>query len=221
MRFIIREQEYEKLIAAGRLTYRAAGKATGALERWRLTQAIDGFWVMRVDLDRRETTAASSTLFHLLLDPHRRPERLKVRHFSGAADDDVDVLIEDGILSVRRTYDGQSAEEEMSLPAGFGLLMPAIIGLALFVDGNQDQRSVEAIALDEGRNFMPTLRSYELTPLPEEELTVTGQRIAVRPYLIRGSGMDVKLWLDDHGLPVRLDDSDDSRAIEDRYVRHR
>lgn len=221
MRFIIREQEYERLIAAGRLIYRASGKETGTVERWRLTQAIDGFWVMRVDLDQRETTVASSTLFHLLLDPRRRPERLKLRHFSQDVDDEVDVLIENGSLTVRRTYDGQSAEDEMSLPPGFGLLMPAVVGLALFVDGSQGQRSVEAIALDESNNFVPCLKSLDLMSLPEEELTVTGQRIAVRPYLIRGSGIDVKLWIDDRGLPVRLNDSDGRQVIEDRYVRHR
>lgn len=216
MRFIIREQDYEQLIAAGRLTYRS-----GAVEHWRLTEAVAGFRVMRVDFDRRDTAVASSTLMHLLMDPDGRPERLKLRHFAPDNPADVDVLVDSGSLSVSRDCNDDVTRDELILPPGFGLLMPATIGLALFVWSSRSQSCASAIDLDEQRCFAPVLTSIELEPLAEEDLTVTGQLVAVRPYLIRRNEMDYTIWLDEQGLPVRLEAEDGLRAIEDRYVRHR
>ena len=75
--------------------------------------------------------------------------------------------------------------------------------------------------LDETRQYAPLSTSVEIDPQDEEEMTVTGQLVAVRSYLIRHNGAKCKIWLDDHGLPVRLDDKDGSLAVERRYVRQR
>jgi hypothetical protein len=220
MRFVIREQEYETLLAAGLLSYRSAGAETGAVERWRLTQAVDGYGVMRIDLDRRDTVEDSSTLLHLLLNPDGRPERLKLRRFSAQQSPiDVDVLIDAGSLSMSRNCDGEIRQDEMSLPPGFALLMPATIGLAMFVHGNQGRRSATAIALDENRSFAPLRAEVEINQGDEEEIVVTGQTATVRPYLIRRNGVENTIWLDDYGLPVRFDDEDGTKAVEVRYVR--
>ena len=216
MRFVIREQDYEQLIAAGRLRYRS-----GAIERWRLTEAVDGFLVMRVDYDRRETAAASSTLMHLLLNPDGRPERLKLRHFAPDNSVDVDVLIDGSVLSVSRNCNEDVTQQELNLPAGFGLLMPATIGLALLVWSSRIHSRALAIELDEQRCFAPHNSSIELQALGEENLTVTGQLVAVRPYLIRRNGTECTIWLDEHGLPVRLEAENGLQVIEDQYVRHR
>ena len=109
----------------------------------------------------------------------------------------------------------------MRRPAGYGLLLPAAVGLGLFVHGNPNQRAADAIGLDETRRYAPFSTFVEIDPLDEEEMTVTGQVVAVRPYLIRRNGTTCKIWLDAHGLPVRLDDEDGERAVEDRYVRQR
>ena len=221
MRFIIREQEYEKLVAAGRLRYLAAGIETGAVETYRLTQAVEGYSVIRIDLDRRETADASSTLFHLLLDPGGRPERLKLRYFAPADSFGADVLVDDESYSVSRTSKENVVQDEMRRPPGYGLLMPVAVGLGLFVHGNPGQRSAAAISLDETRRYAPFSPSVEIDPLDEEEMTVTGQLVTVRPYLIHHNGANCKIWLDGHGLPVRLDDEDGLQAVEDRYVRQR
>ena len=149
MRFVIREQDYEQLIAAGRLRYRS-----GAIERWRLTEAVDGFLVMRVDYDRRETAAASSTLMHLLLNPDGRPERLKLRHFAPDNSVDVDVLIDGSVLSVSRNCNEDVTQQELNLPAGFGLLMPATIGLALLVWSSRIHSRALAIELEENGRIL-------------------------------------------------------------------
>jgi hypothetical protein len=227
MRFIIREQDYEQLVAAGRLRYRS-----GAHEHWRLTEAIDGFRVLRVDLDRRETTAASTTLMHLLLDPNGRPERLKLRHFAPAnshhessdesADGsvDVDVLVDGSTLTVSRSRKDKVTQDEYILPPGFGLLMPSTVGLALFVWGSRGQGRAQAIELDQRRCYAPANTMLELDAMDKETLTVTGQLVAVRPYLIRRDGVNSTTWLDEIGLPMRLEAENGRQAIEDRYVRH-
>ena len=53
MRFIVKEQDYEKPIGAGLMRYELDGVPTGAVEHWRLTEATEGYEVLRVDLDAR------------------------------------------------------------------------------------------------------------------------------------------------------------------------
>ena len=50
MRFIIHEQGYERLVAAGQLRYARDGEATGTRELWRLTMAVAGYQFLRVGL---------------------------------------------------------------------------------------------------------------------------------------------------------------------------
>ena len=215
MRFIIREQEYERLLAAGRLNYRS-----GVLESWRLTAAVDGFRVLRIDLDRRSSAASGSTLVHMLLDSNDRLERLKLRDFSLDASATVDILAEGNLLIISRNCKGGVVRDEFTLPSGFGLLLPTGIGLALFVRSCKEESVASALSLDVEQCYAPSLTSVEINPLDEEKLTVTGQTLAVRPYLIRQDEMRRTIWLDEYGLPVRLDDHQGRQAIEDRYVRH-
>ena len=160
MRFIIREQEYERLVAAGRLSYLSAGVETGAVESYRLTQAVDGFNVMRIDLDRRETIGAGSTLLHLLLDPEGQPERLKLRHYSPGHSTVADVLVENESLGVSRTSKEAVVQDEMRRPPGFGLLMPTSVGLGLLVHGNPGRRHAEAAGLGEVPRATRHLRRF-------------------------------------------------------------
>ncbi len=60
MRFIVHEQAYEKPIAAGQLRYERDGRATGAIESWRLTRAVEGYEILRVDLDARTAESGHS-----------------------------------------------------------------------------------------------------------------------------------------------------------------
>ncbi len=79
MRFIIRELPYERPLLAGRLRYERDGVPTGAVESWRLTQALDDYRFLRVDLDAREAPSGRSSLFHVTLNPAGRPEQIKYR----------------------------------------------------------------------------------------------------------------------------------------------
>jgi hypothetical protein len=216
MRFIIREQEYEKLLASGRLKYRS-----GALESWRLTEAVDGYRVMRIDLDWRDAGKAISRLFHLLLDPDGRLERAKVREFSPDDELIVDILPDGDSFSVSRAGAQGVAHDLVARPDDFGLILPSLIGLALFVRHAKDKQESRAILLDPALQMAPRQVTVEIDVLEEERFAVTGQTVAVRPYLISQNGTLQTVWLDKYGLPVRVDDERGLRALEDRYVRHR
>lgn len=79
MRFIIHEMPYERPLLAGRLRYERDGVPTGAVELWRITNAVDGYRFLRVDLDAREAESGRSSLYHVTLNPAGRPEQLKFR----------------------------------------------------------------------------------------------------------------------------------------------
>jgi hypothetical protein len=216
MRFIIREQEYEQLVAAGRLTYRS-----GTLESYRLTEAAEGFQVMRVDLDRRSSDTEDSLLIHILLDSSQHLERLKMRELSPDNSVNVDALAGVGLLSISREDQHGVEYSELEQPLGFGLLLPGFIGLGLVLNYSEKGSVTSLIALDIEKNYKPTMVSMEIDKLNEESLAVTGQKLAVRPYLIRLKQATYTIWLDRHGIPVRVDDEVGTLALEDRYVRHR
>lgn len=215
MRFIIREQEYEKLLAAGRLKYRS-----GAFESWRLTEAIDGYTIMRIDLDRRDTGSASTTLIHLLLDAGGRLERTKLRHYSPHSDISVDALVDRDSLSISRSAASDLSQDEFDLPRGFGLMLPGVVGMALLVRSVRAEKQLAMIVLDPAQRYAPRRASMEISAMAEETFVVTGQTVAVRPYLIRHDETNQKIWLDSYGLPVRIDDEEGLKAVKDRYVRH-
>jgi hypothetical protein len=216
MRFIIREQEYEKLLAAGRLKYRS-----GDLESWRLTEAVEDYKVMRIDLDRRDADASHSTLLHLLLDPDGRCERAKLRDFSAVSDMSIDVLVDHESVSVSRASSEGVIHDDFERPSGFGLLLPGQIGLALFVGDAACTLESPAIQLDSSRRFAPHQVAMKIEALAEERLAVMGQDMVVRPFLISHGDTQQTIWLDKHGLPMRVDDREGLYAKEDRYVRHR
>jgi len=216
MRFIIREQEYEQLIASGRLAYQS-----GALESYRLTEAVDGFLVIRVDLDWRGSGIDDSLLVHMLLDSNQQLVRLKLRELSPDNPVNLDVLAGDGLYSFSREDRHGVEYSELQMPPGFGLLLPGFIGLGLVVNFTEEIGVTSLIELDTEKDYKPVLATMAIDKFDEESLAVTGQTLAVRPYLIRLGQATYTIWLDKHGLPVRVDDESGTLAVEDRHVRHR
>ena len=84
MRFLLREQAYEKPMAAGKLRYESSAGPTGAVEAWRLSAVEGDYRFLRVDLDAREAASGNSYIFHLTLNGQNRPERLQFRLWSAA-----------------------------------------------------------------------------------------------------------------------------------------
>ena len=94
MRFIIHELPYEKPVAAGRFRYEQNSQATGAVEHWRLTTAVDDYHFVRVDLDARAATSGHTYLYHLVLNPAGRPERLHYRFWTTGVEVTGNILLD-------------------------------------------------------------------------------------------------------------------------------
>jgi hypothetical protein len=127
MRFLLKEQPYEKRLAAGELRYEQDGRPTGAIEYWRHTHAHDGYHFWRVDLDGR-ASSGDTFLYNLLLDPHGRPADLRWRFYNGDGRAEGQILFEAGQLTAVRTVNGQRFEQEVP-PAPF--FFPSVAGLWL------------------------------------------------------------------------------------------
>lgn len=130
MRFIVQEQPYEKPIAAGLFRFERDGTPTGALEHWRLTSAVDGYQVLRVDLDARSAASGHSYLYHLVRQVDGTPERLGYRFWRSGFQLEGTVLFDKAGAHNRRVVNGRSSEQTVaSDPNRFWF--PSVIGLGL------------------------------------------------------------------------------------------
>ena len=132
MRFIIREQPYEKPIMAGEYRYELDGQPTGAVETWRLTAAAEGYRFLRVDLDARAAASGHTYLYHALVAADGRVERLQYRFWTqvaGGLQVTGDVVLESDSVSATRTVNGKTFEQVLDLPKGYRFWFPSVAGL--------------------------------------------------------------------------------------------
>ena len=131
MRYLLKEQPYERPLAAGTLVYERESGVPSVLEHWRLTEALDGYRFFRIDLDERAVTGRS-LLFHLLLNEQNRVENLRFRLFSPRQRGEGQVIIEKEMVTVVRTVDDKHFEDELPGMSGeFPLFVPTAAGLSL------------------------------------------------------------------------------------------
>lgn len=219
MRFIIREQDYEKLVAAGKFRLEMNGLPTGATESWRITRLNEGYGWLRVDVDRRKTSENSSTLYHLAFSSVWRPERLKFRHFVDSFEIVGDLQFDEETISLYRDMNGQRIESEEKIPAGYRFYLPAIIGWAL-LPATADDGECWIFSLDRNREFNLTRHQVEIRREERGVVAVTGQDVAAQRYSIDWGTEIQYLWLDDFGLPVLSEREDGFRAVETQYIRY-
>lgn len=219
MRFIIREQEYEKLVAAGKFRYEMQGKMTGATESWRLTHLSKDYRLLRVDLDQRKTADKSSTLYHLALGSDWRPERLKFRHFSGLAEIAGDLLFDEEAVNLYRDINDRRLEDEEKMPGDYRFWFPSVIGYTLLFD-EPVTTNFQTLTMDQKKDFDLIRRQAELERYGREVVEVTGRKVPALRYMVAWNSEKVQLWLDDHGLPILLEQKDGFRAIESQYIRY-
>ncbi len=223
MRFIVHEQAYEQPIAAGRLRYERDGRATGAVESWRLTQAVAGYEVLRVDLDARAAESGHSYLYHLVRRADGEPEAASGRAVGTAArlsyrfwGDDLMVegtlLLEDTAVTNTRTVNGQTSTEDVELEPGYGFWFPSSIGLGLlagFAGGT-------AVTLESVSSEQLAVSSERLSVfgLQVVEVVVMGER----PLTIHWLENERRIWLDEHGWVVKMRRGDGLTAVETRAI---
>ena len=132
MRFIIREQPYEKPIMAGEYRYELDGQPTGAVETWRLTAAAEGYRFLRVDLDARAAASGHTYLYHALVNVDGQVERVQYRFWTqvaGGLQVTGDVVLESDSVFATRTVNGKPSEQVLELPTGYRFWFPSVAGL--------------------------------------------------------------------------------------------
>ena len=220
MRFIVKEQRYEKPIAAGLLRYERDGRLTGAAEQLRLTQGVDGYEILRVDLDGRAAPSGQSSLFHLVRQGNGRPERLNYRFWGDGREIRGTLLFAEKRVTATRTVNGETFSEEAELPAGYGFWFPSTIGLGLlagFAGGPATSvNSGQAVTLDS--TFGLQVVDVRLTLGELAEMEIARRMVAVRPLTIRWLDEKRTIWLDEHDWPVMMRRGDGLTAVETHYI---
>ena len=216
MRFIIHELPYEQPLAKGLWRYEQDGRATGAVEHWRLSTAHDGFYFMRIDLDARQAPSGRSYLYHLILDGDGRPVRLQYRLWYAQSETVGNVLLEaNHVLITSGTGDGRF-EELTRLPQGYQFWFPSstVLGLVArnsfteapaltLIPSAPDQEELALLPL------VTTLRKTESSPSNDTQKMRLSWEDQWR-----------KVWLNELGWPVRMERQDRLTAVEAQLVRY-
>lgn len=236
MRFIIHEQPYEKVVAAGELRYEQEGVATGAVEHWRLTTAVDNYTFLRIDLDARATPSGQSTLYHLVLNENGRPERLRFRQWHDRYRITGNLLFEDGVITASREVDGESSAEELAVTDDVGFWLPSSVGLSLLAgqtvktatsaSSTQLSRSVQAVSLQPTRHKQRDLFSLFQTDIQlswdkDEEVVVMGRAYQSRPFIIQWTDQQYTLWLDEQNCVLQMIGGNRLTAVATRLIHYK
>lgn len=205
MRFLLKEQPYEKRIAAGTLRYERDGQPTGALEHWRYTHALDGYKFLRVDLDGRESSG-DTFLYTVLLNSDGRLEDLRWRFYNAAFHAGGQVLFDGRHATAVREVEDSHFEEETELVDGVAFFFPAVLGLWLL----KDKQLHTAVTLDmhnrEPADFM------KMVSFPAELKHID---TALNLEWVR---QDRQLDFGKHGWPIHMARPDGLTAVEQRIA---
>lgn len=195
MRFIIHEQPFERIVAAGQYRYEQAGQPTGAVEHWRLTAVSAPYHFLRVDLDGR-STSGNSYLYHLTLGENGRPERLQYRFWNDKLTISGNVLLDQNMVTATRVVNGRSYEEHITLPTDYGFAFPAVTGLGWLARQMGERERGTAVLLDPAVDQPERAFNLLVTDLTLER----GAALT-----LRWPGQARTLWLDEQGWPLRLE----------------
>ena len=217
MRFLIHEQPYEKPLAAGAYRYERDGRPTGAVAEWRLTQATEGFVVLRVDVDERPLNGRSS-LYHFLQQENGRPERLNYRLWDATTRVEGKLLFNETSVIGTRTVNGATFEEDMALAAGYGFWFSSAVGAGTAVLSHTSLQS-HALTLTPALALQP-VASLSVLPLPGPGGTITLGQKEITYYwtqLIWDQQQMMRLGQVQAGYPVWVGWMDGLTAVATRY----
>lgn len=218
MRFLIHEQPYERPLLAGQLRYYDDDRPTGVVESWRLTNAVDGYRFLRVDLDGRDAPSGRSYLYHLVINPIGRPEQLKYRLWSSGLNVSGVVLWEEDRLTAAREVNGQRFEETAM---GNAFWFPSGAGLAQLIWSSGETGGVTLRSATEDPAMVMSMFETEVTVElgTPETLTIDDEILPVRPLTVFWDGNQRIVWIDTDGRPLRLWRTDGMTAVAERLVR--
>lgn len=220
MRALIHELPYERPIAAGLLRYERDGRATGGLEHWQLTAAVDGYRFLRVDLDARDAASHESTLFHLTLNGEGRPERLRFRFFRHGCDVDGHLLFDESRVTLSRLVNRVRHEEETMFLPDYAFWFPSSVGLGLLAPYAGGTTALAAVTLTKESDFGLLATELQLQVGAAGPLLIRQNELPVRLLHIRWHDQERQIWLDDTGWPVKMRRGDGLTAVETRLIRY-
>ena len=220
MRCIIREQPYEKLLAAGHFRFQKNGKLTGVSEVWRLTEVIDGYRNLRIDVDARDTIGGKTNLYHLVINPDGQLERLKIRKFGSGSAISADVHLEAGSVVICADINGKRFEHELVPTKGYVLVVPSVTCFGFSVASIRSQLEVPAVGFSQVDDLRPVESTVYLEQQATKTLNVSGFDIDVQTFQIDWQGQRCYLSADQYDCAVELMYKDGLLAKETKYIRH-
>ena len=220
MRFIIREQDSERLLAAGLFSYQRNGLLTGVTEEWRLTDVLSRYQIFRADLDARESKGEKSTLFHMVLNSENRPERLKIRFFSPVSQGWADLIIGDNIITLTQEIGHQRWETEAPYDDKSGFLFSSAAWLGYWMSHQGSKVASRILHLSQEDKFELVERPIAVQRQEGLPMIIGGQSIPVELFTVTLSDKKQNVWLDKFGLTIKAVIGYDLTAVETRYIRH-
>lgn len=222
MRFLVQEQPYEKRLAAGLLRYSVDGEQTGTIEEWRLTQAPDGFTVLRVDLDSRSAESGNSYLYHLVSDADDMPQRLTYRFYgSNGTVVKGNVLFDTDGITNSREINGTRYEDELMGDGVF--FFPSSIGLA-FLARNPELETAWTLNMYDEENFEGLFGLVAFRPKitvgEREWLEIGRNQHNARQVTINWADQTRRIWLSDDNWILKMQRDDGLTALETRTIRN-
>lgn len=220
MRFLIREQEFERPVASGRFHFEQAGEPTGDYEAWRLTEIAGDYRFLRADLDCRGTGIHQGILYHMVINPSGTPERLKLRILSMENPLHADILFEADLLSVIGEQSGRRFEHELRTSGSYIFYFSSAIGLSLLLRNIMSEDLVSAVFFDVDRAELRFEKAIRIQKYPGEIIEVGQRLVDARPFSIARPGKNVRIWLDPYDLPVNIDFGEGLTAIDTQFMRY-
>lgn len=224
MRFIIHEMPYEVPLTAGQWRYVLDGEATGAVEEWRLTEAVEGYRFMRVDLDARAAPSGRSYIYHLTLDEAGKPVQLKYRYWATGTEIIGTVLLEADAVIVTREGSSGRQEDVLMVPTGYVFWFPATAGLGLLAGlmGHESRTAVllQTATADPDLLMSPLLTEVSIDKTEASMIEVMGKEESARGLTIRWEDQQRNLWVDEDGWPLRMKRDDGLTAVLTRAIKY-
>jgi hypothetical protein len=221
MRFLIREQEFETPIASGRFQYEKEGQPAGVIESWRLTEVINDYSFLRIDLDKRESDQEQSILFHVVLNPAGKPERVKARLISMESSMLSDISIQEQSALLTGEINGKRFEDEKKYGSNTIFWFRTVIGYGLLARNSGIDKKPLGLEFN-FRKVSLMNQKIAITEIGTSEVLDKGHgNFVVRPYLISWNNKRKRVWLDDGNWPIKMDFGNNLMATDTQPIRYR
>lgn len=220
MRFIVKEQSYEKVIASGQFRYEKDGQPTGALETWRLSTAVETYELLRVDLDAREAASGHSYLYHLVRQVNGRPERLSYRFWGDGLNVEGTLLFSETNVTGTRQVNGRTYEEDLDTTPETGFWFPSAIGLGLAVQVGSGTAVTlnNAVGAEQTLALQPIEQTVTQLDTAVTEITIAGKAVKVSSWQVNWHNHTRMVTTDENGWPLHMKRDDGLTAVETRNI---